>query len=97
MISGVVYLWRDSLGLWLCKLGKIRKNAIILCWFLRPESSLLLKLNHNYKSTSYLQNSEKRKSLQNISNIKNHGNVYFAYMRKMDHRSDLVIVNDIMN
>ena len=73
MISGVVYLWRDSLGLWLCKMGNIGKNAITFCWLLRPESSLLLKINHNYKSTSYLQNSEKRISLQNISNIKNHG------------------------
>ena len=51
MRSGDDYLGRESLGLWQGKMGYIRKNAIILCWFLHAENSLLFQTNsnHNYK------------------------------------------------
>ena len=63
MRSGVDYLRRDSLGLWQGKMGYIRKNAIILCWFymqkiafyFKPIQIIIIKKNTT-KSSKYFKN-----------------------------------------
>ena len=72
MRSGVDYLRRDSLGLWQGKMGYIRKNAIILCWFymqkiafyFKPIQIIIIKKNttkliikkNTTKSSKYFEN-----------------------------------------
>ena len=66
MRSGDDYLGRESLGLWQGKMGYIRKNAIILCWFymqkiafyFKPIQIIIIKKN---KSSKYFKNKKKTK------------------------------------
>ena len=61
MRSRVDYLGKDSLGLWQGKMGYIKKNAIILCWFcmqkiafyFKPIQIIIIKKN---KSSKYFKN-----------------------------------------
>ena len=70
MRSGVDYLGRDSLGLRQGKMGYIRKNAIILCWF------YMQKIAFYFKPIQIII--KKRISLASISKIKKNKNAYFA-------------------
>ena len=68
MRSGVNYLEWDSLGLWQGKMGYIRKNAIILCWFYMQKIVFYLKLIQiiiikKIKSSKYLKNKKTKMPL----------------------------------